>query len=85
MRNFLVGTALGRALGSLGEYAELILSVIWVTLRRPPAWGLIRDQMYDIGVMSLPVVAITGFSTGMVLQLKLSSNYPIKDLPAPQD
>lgn len=52
---------------SVGDYISMILRVIWVTLRRPPAWGLIRDQMYEIGVMSLPVVAVTGFSTGMVL------------------
>lgn len=58
---------LAESFSSIGEYILLILRVIWVTLRRPPAWGLIRDQMYEIGVMSLPVVAITGFSTGMVL------------------
>jgi len=51
----------------IGDYFYLILSVIWTSLRRPPRWALIRDQLYDIGVMSLPVVAITGFSTGMVL------------------
>lgn len=45
----------------------MILEVIWVTLRRPPQWSLIRDQSYNIGVTSLPVVAITGFSTGVVL------------------
>jgi phospholipid/cholesterol/gamma-HCH transport system permease protein len=52
---------------SVGEYILLIFGVIWVTIRRPPAWSLVRDQMYEIGVLSLPVVAITGFSTGMVL------------------
>lgn len=51
---------------SLGEYFVLIAQVIWVTLKRPPAWPLIRDQMFEIGVMSLSVVAITGFSTGSV-------------------
>lgn len=56
-----------RSLASLGDYALMIFEVIWVSLRRPPKWDLIRDQMYEIGVMSLPVVAITGFSTGMVL------------------
>lgn len=50
----------------LGEYFVLIGQVIWVTLKRPPAWPLIRDQMFEIGVMSLSVVAITGFSTGSV-------------------
>lgn len=54
-------------LSSVGEYVLLIVNVIWVTLRRPPEWNLIRDQLYSIGVLSLPVVAITGFSTGMVL------------------
>lgn len=54
-------------LASIGSYFILILSVCWVTIKRPPHWNLIRDQMYEIGVRSLPVVAITGFSTGMVL------------------
>lgn len=52
---------------ALGSYSLLTLAVLLVILRRPPEWTLIRDQMYEIGVMSLPVVAITGFSTGMVL------------------
>ena len=56
-----------KIVAALGEYIILIFSVLWVTIRRPPAWPLIRDQLFDIGVMSLPVVAITGFSTGMVL------------------
>lgn len=54
-------------LTSLGEYFTLIVSVLWVTIRRPPNFFLIRNQMYEIGVLSLPVVALTGFSTGMVL------------------
>ena len=37
------------------------------TLRRPPPVSLILKQLYDVGVSSLPVVAITGFSTGLVL------------------
>lgn len=59
--------ALVAILSSIGEYFLLILNVSLVTIQRPPKWGLIRDQMYEIGVMSLPVVAVTGFSTGMVL------------------
>lgn len=58
---------MNRILAALGSYFLLILSVSWVTVRRPPSWNLIRDQMYEIGVRSLPVVAITGFFTGMVL------------------
>lgn len=52
---------------AVGDYFILILSVSWVTIKRPPQWALISNQMYEIGVMSLPVVAFTGFSTGMVL------------------
>lgn len=54
-------------LNSLGEYSLLIVDAMGVTLKKPPQWRLVRDQMYEIGVRSLPVVAITGFSTGMVL------------------
>ncbi len=50
-----------------GEYTMLIVGVIAVIFCGPPTWSLIRDQMFNIGVLSLPVVAITGFSTGMVL------------------
>ena len=52
---------------SVGEYVTLIMNVILVTLHSPPNSVLLRDQMYEIGVKSLPVVAITGFSTGMVM------------------
>jgi len=51
----------------LGSYFLLVSTVTWLCFKRPPSWDLIRDQMYEIGVRSLPVVAITGFSTGMVL------------------
>lgn len=60
-------TTLLQLLAALGDYVLMIIRVVWVSLRSPPAWVLIRDQLYSIGVMSLPVVAITGFSTGMVL------------------
>lgn len=52
---------------AFGSYWILVSSVIWSILKRPPSWSLIRNQMYEIGVLSLPVVAVTGFSTGMVL------------------
>lgn len=52
---------------AIGEYLQLIFRVIWTVLVHPPRLSLVRDQMYELGVLSLPVVAITGFSTGMVL------------------
>ncbi len=52
---------------TLGDYFKLIALVIWEAFKNPPKFSLIRNQMYEIGVLSLPVVAFTGFSTGMVL------------------
>jgi phospholipid/cholesterol/gamma-HCH transport system permease protein len=54
-------------LTEVSEYFFLVVKVIWLIFRHPPSYYLIRDQMYEVGVKSLPVVAITGFSTGMVL------------------
>lgn len=62
-----MNTTVLNLLNATGEYVLLVLGVIWVIIRHPPHWNLIRDQLFDIGVMSVPVVAITGFSTGMVL------------------
>lgn len=58
---------IGSILAAVGDYFTMVLSVLWVTINKPPPWPLIRDQLFEIGVLSLPVVAITGFSTGMVL------------------
>ncbi len=63
----IMNTSLTRMIASVGDYFVLILNVCWIIIRRPPNLSLLRDQMYEIGVMSLPVVAFTGFCTGMVL------------------
>lgn len=52
---------------SIGRYMRLIWEVLIVAIRRPPSWSLTRDQLYNVGVASLPVVAVTGFATGLVL------------------
>jgi phospholipid/cholesterol/gamma-HCH transport system permease protein len=56
-----------RILEMIGDYVSLVLDVFTAALKKPPAWPLIREQLYHIGVMSLSVVAITGFTTGFVL------------------
>lgn len=55
------------AFAGVGYWALFLAQTVWATLKRPPSWSLMLDQLYNIGVLSLPVVAITGFSTGMVL------------------
>lgn len=62
---------------SIGEYTTLITDVTTSTARRPPHFYLILRQLFDIGVASLPVVAITGLSTGMVLAAQ--SFYQLSD------
>ena len=52
---------------SVGEYVNLISEAIFASVKKPPSWTLVKEQLYNIGVMSLPVVAITGFTTGFVL------------------
>lgn len=56
-----------RLLAMIGEYVSLSFGVFAEAFRHPPSWRLIREQLYHIGVMSLSVVAITGFTTGFVL------------------
>lgn len=67
----------GSFLVAIGEYMQLIIAVALATIRCPPSFRLIRNQLYDIGVSSLPVVAITGFSTGLVLAAQ--SFYQLSD------
>jgi phospholipid/cholesterol/gamma-HCH transport system permease protein len=66
-----------RIVVAVGEWMTLILNVAKATIRRPPHVKLILQQLYDIGVASLPVVAITGFSTGLVLAAQ--SIYQLSD------
>lgn len=56
-----------RFLAMVGEYVSASLDVFVLAFRKPPSWSLVREQLYHIGVMSLSVVAITGFTTGFVL------------------
>lgn len=56
-----------RFIGSFGEYVRLIFQVFLATIKKPPSWSLLREQLYNIGVLSLAVVAITGLTTGIVL------------------
>lgn len=56
-----------QALEVVGSYVSMIASVMRAAVRTPPKWPLVREQLYHIGVLSLMVVAITGFTTGFVL------------------
>lgn len=66
-----------KSIVGVGKYMVMVLKVLGSSLRRPPHFDLIRDQLYYVGVTSLPVVAITGFSTGIVLAAQ--SNFQLSD------
>ena len=51
----------------MGQYWKLIVETTKATILRPPTFSLIIEQLYAVGAASIPVVAITGFSTGLVL------------------
>jgi len=52
---------------AVGEYLQLLVDTIKASFWRPPKFRLILKQMYNIGVGSFAVVAITGVFTGLVL------------------
>ena len=51
----------------VGRYILFVLKVSFLIVKHFPRLNLIRNQLYTIGVLSLPVVSLTGFSTGLVL------------------
>ena len=55
---------------SVSDYFELGLRVIGGLFSKPTYPGEIFNQMYSIGVQSLPIVALTSFFTGMILALQ---------------
>jgi len=62
---------------AIGEYFQLLVDTVRATFWRPPKMNLILKQMYNIGVGSLVVVAITGLFTGLVLAAQ--SFYQLED------
>ncbi len=52
---------------SLGQYICMLGDMVSASLRHPPSPRLFMKQLYEIGVASTPVVAITGLFTGLVL------------------
>lgn len=66
-----------RVLTKIGEYFSFVFYSTFVVLRKMPRWSLIREQLYSTGVLSLGVVTLTGFSTGLVLATQ--SYYQLAD------
>lgn len=52
---------------SLGQYVHFSVENLKLLVLHPPALSLVLKQLYEVGVSSLPVVATTGLSSGLVL------------------
>jgi phospholipid/cholesterol/gamma-HCH transport system permease protein len=55
------------SLVSLGEVGLFCWSTVTWLFSRPPRWRTLVPSCYQVGVLSLPVVALTGTFIGMVL------------------
>src|SRR5213078_3950955 len=52
-------------------------TMMWlaVSALRPNTWRLLLPQMYEVGVRSVPVVAVTGAFIGMVLAIETHTQF----------
>lgn len=65
-----LGEIVIEAIMSLGDIALFSFSTIWWLFTRRPHRGTLLLNFYQIGVLSLPVVALTGVFIGMVLAVQ---------------
>ena len=69
-----LGGLLDRALTDLGDLSLFVLGVLRWTLRRPGR-GTLLPIFYEIGILSIPVVAVNGLFIGMVLAVQSFSSF----------
>lgn len=57
---------------SLGDYGRFVMAIFYWMFRRPSKFARhqLLVQMYEIGTLSIPVVAVTGGFIGMVLAIE---------------
>ncbi len=66
----LIGDVIARNLAGLGELAIFAMRTAGWTFRRAPSRGTFLSSCYQVGVRSMPVVAVTGLFIGMVLAVQ---------------
>ncbi len=59
-----------RFLLELSGMARMFASALLIIFKSPPKWRHISTQLFHIGVLSSPVVLVTGVFTGMVLAVQ---------------
>lgn len=71
-----IGAQIENWICNLGNFTYFACQVVWWMLRFPRR-GTLLPCMYEIGIMSLPVIALTGTFIGMVLSVQ--SYHQLKD------
>ena len=65
-----IGESILDDIRSVGKFSLVAFNFLKKLYTAPPRFRIILDQLYEIGYKSLPVVAITGAFTGMVLAVQ---------------
>jgi phospholipid/cholesterol/gamma-HCH transport system permease protein len=66
-----LGAIVCDAVADVGHLARFSARVFYWLFRGGTRWRLLAPQLYEIGVRSIPVVAITGLFVGMVLAVQM--------------
>ena len=70
-----VGALLMGWVYTVGDVALFSLRTTSWMFTRPPRWATLLPSFYQIGVLSLPVVALTGTFIGMVLAVQTFTQF----------
>ena len=65
-----LGARIADQVGELGEFAIFSARTFRWILTDATRWRLLRPQLYEVGVRSLPVIVLTGAFVGMVLAVQ---------------
>lgn len=65
-----LGRFVAGQVGGLGEFAQFTARMVRWILTDFTRWRLLRPQLYEVGVRSMPVIVFTGLFVGMVLAVQ---------------
>jgi phospholipid/cholesterol/gamma-HCH transport system permease protein len=70
-----VGRWIAASLADVGEFSYFTMQVArWIFMGKLK-WRLLGPQMFEVGVLSIPVIVITGAFVGMVLAAQTYPNF----------
>ena len=73
---------LARTIEGIGEYSILMARIINININNKFFLSHLSDQIFNIGVASIPIVIFTSFFTGMVTAVQAIYQYETTNLPS---